>query len=1103
MKRMCKLISFLVAIAMLTALVIPTAIVQANATGIFIRINQTGYKSTASKVAMVMSSTNLSGIRYDVFNSSNTSVLNGTISSSNKGSWGDVGGANCAYTYALDFSALSTPGLGYYIKINSYSSPAFPVGDSVYSSLADLSMQFFKVQRCGNTNPKDHGPCHVLGTGSSIDGKPDGATASIDVSGGWHDASDYIKFMSTIGHVTDVILTTYIHHPEVFPSPASTGGVLTEAKVGLDFIRKMWDNTNQVLYMEVADGLDHDVENDDLDSRSKCWPENDNTIYGTYRPVHPCPPGTGANIAGKAAAALALGAKIWGDPSGPCYNASLASNYLAAAQQIYTWGKTRTGIAGDADGFYVDTDYRDDMAWAAAELYRVTGTSSYLADARSYCDSAGEWYNKSDTSLNWSRAYAWANYEVASLDPTYKSTVIARMNNHLNLKKSYADSQFWNNSTQPKWGSFEAMSNNAVEAMMYQELSGNTTYANLAQQQLDFMLGKNPWGVSMLNGAGSTWFQNPRHRVTTLNRVTNPGYQLIGAWSEGFETSAQYLVDQLDPLLAGQENPNIVQFNDNRMVWHDNRRDYATNEVTISGNVAGMAMTAFMGGQYLQSIPPVPSALSAAAISSSQINVTWSGAAGASGYDLEVDGITISNATSPYSHTGLTAGSSHSYKVRSKNSAGTSSWSSAVNATTSTTDAIVYAPAADAYVRGGTYATQNFGTSAVIDIKDDSPGDYQRIGYIKFTAAGLTNVTNARLRLFGSAASTATVKIYALSDDSWTETGVNYNNKPVFSTLQDTKTISSTAQYYEFDVTNFIQEEVTAGYSTFSFAISGANLQDISISFNSKENGSNAPQLVITGSGGVTVPAAPSGLSASAVSSSQINVTWSGVTGATAYDIEVDGTTISNVNSPYAHTGLTAGSTHSYKVRAKNSSGMSVWSSAVSGTTFSEALDYIANADSYVRDGTYSTTNYGTETTLVVKGDPDAGYSRKGFIKFDLTGRSGTSVASAVLKIYCSSASASTPVVIYGLVGSDSWLESGSGSITWDNQPSSTGATAIGTLTISAAGWYTLDVTSYINSQMSGDKKVTFKLQVENNNGASINFNSRESTSNKPKLTMN
>lgn len=743
-------------------------LVLASVSGIFIRVNQVGYSPAAAKIAIVLSSTGLSGVRYDVFNSNNTSVLNGTITTASKGSWGDAGGANCAYSYAIDFSTLTAAGSGYYIKINAYKSPVFAISNSVYSSLADLSMQFFKVQRCGNTNPQDHGVCHMTGTNSSIDGKPDGASGTRDFTGGWHDASDYIKFLSTIGHVTDVMLTTYIHHPEAFPAPGSAAGALTEAKVGLDFILKLWDNTNQILYMEVADGLDHDVENDDLDSRSKTWPQNDNTIYGAARPVHPCPAGTGANLAGKAAAALALGAKIWGDSAGPVYNAALAASYLTAAQQIYTWGKTRTGIAGDADEFYVDTDYKDDMAWAAAELYRATGTAAYLTEAKSFCDSAGEWYNKSNTSLNWSRSYHWANYEVASLDPAYKNTAAGRMNNHLNLKKNYAAGQFWNTSSEPKWGTYEAMSNNAVEALMYQELTGNTTYAVLAQQQIDFMLGRNPWGVSMLNGAGTTWFKNPRHRVTTLNRVNNPNYQLRGAWSEGFETSSQYAVDQQDPLLAGQEDPAIVQFNDNRMIWHDNRRDYATNEVTISGNAAGMAMVAFMGG----------------------------------------------------------------------------------------------------------------------------------------------------------------------------------------------------------------------GAST------------------------GAP------------------------------------------------------------------------------------------------TDYITNGDAYVRDGTYAATNYGTAATVDVKGDADEGYNRKGFVRFDLTGRTGLPVASALLKMYCNAVSASTPVKVYGLTGSDEWIESGTGGITWNNQPGSTGAVLIGTIQVSTAGWYTIDATGFVNSQLGGDKKMTFKLQVENNNGATISFNSKENTANKPVLTV-
>lgn len=152
----------------------------------------------------------------------------------------------------------------------------------------------------------------------------------------------------------------------------------------------------------------------------------------------------------------------------------------------------------------------------------------------------------------------------------------------------------------------------------------------------------------------------------------------------------------------------------------------------------------------------------------------------------------------------------------------------------------------DAYVRGGASASQNFGTETTVEVKD-ATGDYQRVGYVKFTASGLTNVTSAKLRLYGLADSNATVNVYAVGDDSWTETGINFNNKPAVATLQSTKAVTSTSQYYEFDVTNFVKSEVNSGYSIFSFAITGPNsTQNVGVHFNSKENSANKPQLVIT-----------------------------------------------------------------------------------------------------------------------------------------------------------------------------------------------------------------------------------------------------------------
>jgi hypothetical protein len=90
-----------------------------------------------------------------------------------------------------------------------------------------------------------------------------------------------------------------------------------------------------------------------------------------------------------------------------------------------------------------------------------------------------------------------------------------------------------------------------------------------------------------------------------------------------------------------------------------------------------------------------------------------------------------------------------------------------------------------------------------------------------------------------------------------------------------------------------------------------------------------------TGGGGTnpTAPATPTGLTATVNSSSQITVTWNASTGATSYDLQVDGTVHSGVTSPYVSSGLAASSTHTYSVRADNSSGDSAYSAQVSATT--------------------------------------------------------------------------------------------------------------------------------------------------------------------------
>ncbi|MGL5615537.1 MAG: glycosyl hydrolase family 18 protein [Sarcina sp.] len=80
--------------------------------------------------------------------------------------------------------------------------------------------------------------------------------------------------------------------------------------------------------------------------------------------------------------------------------------------------------------------------------------------------------------------------------------------------------------------------------------------------------------------------------------------------------------------------------------------------------------------------PGIPTGLIGASLGENLINVKWNGVNTATSYDLEVDGNIVNVTTLEYSHSGLKADSEHSYRVRAKNSAGTSDWSNLISVKT-------------------------------------------------------------------------------------------------------------------------------------------------------------------------------------------------------------------------------------------------------------------------------------------------------------------------------------------------------------------------------------------------------------------------------------
>ncbi|MEY9871975.1 hypothetical protein ABH931_001449 [Streptacidiphilus sp. MAP12-33] len=163
------------------------------------------------------------------------------------------------------------------------------------------------------------------------------------------------------------------------------------------------------------------------------------------------------------------------------------------------------------------------------------------------------------------------------------------------------------------------------------------------------------------------------------------------------------------------------------------------------------------------------------------------------------------------------------------------------------------APAADTYVRDGSYATTNYGTGTTFVVKNvgSSGTGYDRVGLLKFGLTGITPSTVRRAVLWlngnveDSGGSQTTVTAYGLANDSWTETGVTWNTAPATTTAYGTGAVSTAYDWVGLDVTVLVQES-SDGTAAIGVSQQGAGLAAV---FSTKEQaGGKAPVLeVVTG----------------------------------------------------------------------------------------------------------------------------------------------------------------------------------------------------------------------------------------------------------------
>lgn len=226
----------------------------------------------------------------------------------------------------------------------------------------------------------------------------------MDVSGGWHDAADYVKFLNTTAYSVYTMLFAYDFDREKFGFDYNENGVpdlIEEAKVGLDWLLRCNYKKYQLI-TQVQDLRDHDVG----------WRLPEDDPMESERPAFI---GIGKNLVGIYTATMALAYRIWNEKYD--YN-NFASNCLTAAENIYSVRNTAKNIDDTGTGHYQDNEYLGKLALGAIEMYLTTGQQSFLDEAIAYGNEAG-----SDYWWSWGNLNSYAHYRLAKYRPEFANYI--------------------------------------------------------------------------------------------------------------------------------------------------------------------------------------------------------------------------------------------------------------------------------------------------------------------------------------------------------------------------------------------------------------------------------------------------------------------------------------------------------------------------------------------------------------------------------------------------------------------------------------------------------------------------------------------------------
>ncbi|XP_046566271.1 endoglucanase 4-like [Haliotis rubra] len=428
-----------------------------------------------------------------------------------------------------------------------------------YDEVLFLSILFYEAQRSGKLPPSNR----ISWRGDSALG--DKGDKGEDLTGGWYDAGDHVKFNFPMAFSTTILTWSLLQWKDAYQKSGQLDYMYDCIKWPLDYLLKCHTGKNE-LYVQVGNG--------DADHNYWGRPEDMTMARPAYKITASSP---GSDVAGQTAAAMAAGSMAFEDKGNlmsfsiPAYSTKL----LAHAKELYDFAMQHQGrysqSVSAAAKFYPSTNTTDELAWAGLWLYQATGDSKYLTEAEKYHQPGEAW------GMSWDDNQAANNvlfYKFTKNDK-YKQDMIDTFEHYWfpNQVIRYTPKGLaW----RLQWGSLRYASNMALVALMAAEEGlSPAKYREWAMKQIHYALGDT--GFSYVIGFGKSFPHSPHHRSSSCPwSPSSCGPQVMSSHAPNVHT------------LYGA----LVGGPDDSDGYKDDRSNYVNNEVACDYNAGFQAAVA-------------------------------------------------------------------------------------------------------------------------------------------------------------------------------------------------------------------------------------------------------------------------------------------------------------------------------------------------------------------------------------------------------------------------------------------------------------------------------------------------------------------------------